>query len=607
MSIASMASRSPTFFRVDNTSNSYIRKSASQSARRSACDRCRAYKLRCVWPSDEIPSPERNEASLMPCARCVKAGVECVRVAHARRSPTIRPSGYERRLARPPPLSPPASNQSANNRRTFVSGVVAKSYPDKSASLSVYSSPLSAHPSREDCTTGQMPSTVSPMEYQHSNVFAPSSSDAPAMSTKFPPLLPMNRDERTGPDVSYGLGEFDLEMMTSGSLLDAMLDDDLASANRNGEPGEPTDDQVRDSDQNVRQVKGTTGATTCSKTKGPPKTRHECLHRLSRLNLKLLDCLSAAEDHPIALEDILAYQSPCDTPETKPCKNIIGFLLESSQEFLDAVEGLKDLMERQEKESSYDSNQNSEDFLVDSLDTSVFFNNQTRNKPQNDDGDTIYSQFSGTTLHPPGGENMPGSTTSSHPRRPGGHCSGPTTLTIMTCYIWLFHGYEAVFAAIHDSLLSQNQRRKNRRTALSGHEGRIGDPQDAQQMSPQSKSRKTDLATSLLPNVRIGGFQLDGHPHLQIEMLIYISCRILNQMESVLGIKPKPADSDTTESGTISIADREKSFLDPRCTPTLLRSLLCAADGDEDDCSTSAPTTLIEGIVKKIRRMLDIK
>ncbi|KAK1850649.1 hypothetical protein CCHR01_06721 [Colletotrichum chrysophilum] len=603
-----MASRSPTFFTVDNTSNSYIRKSASQSARRSACDRCRAYKLRCVRPSDEIPSPERNEASLTPCARCVKAGVECVRVAHARRSPTIRPSGYERRLARPPPpLSLPAFNQPANNRRASVSGVGVKSYPEKSVSLGVYPSPLSAHPSREDCTAGPMPSTVSPMEYQHNNVFAPASSaDAPVMSAKFPPLLSMNRDERTGPDVSYGLGEFDLDMMTSGSPLDGMLDDDLPSANRNSEPGESIASKVRDSHQKVHQDKRTIGATTCSKTKGPPRTKHECLYRLSSLNLKLLDCLSAAEDHHITLEDILAYKSPCDTSETKPCKNIIGFLLESSQEFLDAVEGLKDLMERQEKESSYDSHHNSEDFLVDSLDTSVFFNTETRNRSHNDDGDAIYSQFSGTTLHPSGGETTPGSTTSSHPKRSSSHCSGPTTLTIMTCCIWLFHGYEAVFAAIHDALLSQNQQRKNRRTSLSAHEGPIGDPQDGQQTSPQSKCWKTDLAPSLLPNVRIGGFQLDGHPHLQIEMLIYISCRILNQMESVLGIDPKPADIDTAEPLPISIVDRAKSFLDPRCTPTLLRSLLCAADGDEDGRSTSAPTTLIEGIVKKIRRMLDI-
>lgn len=607
MSTAPMASRSPTFFTVDNTSNSYIRKSASQSARRSACDRCRAYKLRCVRPSDEVPSPERNEASLMPCARCVKAGVECVRVPHARRSPTIRPSGYERRLARPPPLSLPGFNQPANNRRASVSGAGAKSYHDRSASLSVFPSPLSAHPSREDCTTGQMPSTVPPMEYQHNNVFKPaSSSDAPVMSANFPPLLPMNSNDRTGPDVSYGLGEFDLDIMTSNSPLEGMLDDDLQSTNRNGEAMESTNDQARDPDQKSYQDKRSMGPTKCFKIKGPPRTKHECLYRLSSLNLKLLDCLSAAEDHPITLEDILAYKSPCDTSETKPCKNIIGFLLESSQEFLDAVEGLKDLMERQEKESSYDSYHNSEQFLVDSLDTSVFFNNETRKKIRNDDGDTIYSHFSGTTLHPSGGENTPGSTTSSHSKRSGGHCSGPTTLTIMTCCIWLFHGYEAVFAAIHNALLEQNQQRKDRRASLSGHEGRVGDARDPQQISTQSKSWKIESAPSLLPNVRIGGFQLDGHPHLQIEMLIYISCRILNQMESVLGIDPKPAETDITDSATMPMIESEKGFLDPRCTPAFLRSLLCAADGDENGPSTSAPTTLIEGIVKKIRRMLDI-
>ncbi|KAK2770249.1 hypothetical protein CKAH01_14827 [Colletotrichum kahawae] len=451
-----------------------------------------------------------------------------------------------------------------------------------------------------------MPTTVSPMEYQHHNVFAQPSSDAPAMSTKFPTLLPTNSNERTGPDVSYGLGAFDLDIMASSSPLDGMLDDDLPSANRNGDPMETTDDQVRDPDQNKHQDKKTMDSTKCSKTKSPPRTKHECLYRLSSLNLKLLDCLSAAEDHPITLEDILAYKSPCDTSETKSCKNIIGFLLESSQEFLDAIQALKDLMERQGKESSYDSYHNSEDFLADSLDTSVFFNNETRNKSQNGDGDTVYSQFSGTTLHPSGGETTPGSTISPHSKRSGGHCSGPTTLTIMTCCIWLFHGYEAVFSAIHNALLSQNQQRKDRRASLSGHDGRIGDAQEGQEMSPQSKSWKADLAPSLLPNVRIGGFQLDGHPHLQIEMLIYISCRILNQMESVLGIDTRPAEKNIADPATVPLSCRDKAFLDPRCTPTFLRSLLCGTDGDEDGHSTSSPTTLIEGIVKKIRRMLDM-
>ncbi|TDZ60806.1 Cytochalasin cluster regulator ccsR [Colletotrichum trifolii] len=701
-----MASPSPSFFAVDNTSNPYARKPSLENAhtRRSACDRCRAHKLRCVRPVavavDDTPLASRNDTTLTPCERCVKAGVECVRLARGRRSPAIRQSGYERRLARPSPLSPSAFNQAPVSRHVAVpaSGGKVNVYHDNSAPpLTVFPSPLSAHAPRDDCTSSQMQSAMSAaMDYQHHDSLfeAGSAADAHAMSGEFPSsLLQTSGGQRAGHDVSYGLSELELDMMASSSPLGGGggggMPNDMPSSNPLREPPESGLGQP------VGQNDKTMTPMECLQAAGPPRTKHECLRRLSGLTMKLLDCLSAAEDHPITLQDILAYRSAPPTPgtgagagagagtshELTPCKNIIGFLLESSQDFLDAVEGLRDLMERQDRESSYDSYPNSDYSAADSQDTPVFLDGEPLARTQNDDRDTTYSQFSGTTLHtssagdtaaaaaaaPPPPPRQPGGVSS----RQGGYCSGPTTLTIMTCYLWLFHGYEAVFAAIHDALVAQNQQRLDRRGSHTRHHNhhqehrRAGEAHDTQQQQqqqhsspprqhgflPLKSSKAADLAPTLLPDLRIGGFHLDGHPHLQIEMLIYLSCRILRQMETVLGIdarpaaaaaaeadppQPPPTTTTTTttgkhpaEAGGVSApqthhGQRERSFLDPRCTSGFLRSFLCASsssaaaaavdssaedDGRDDRVGRGgslARSTLIDGRVQKIRRILDI-
>ncbi|TDZ28123.1 Cytochalasin cluster regulator ccsR [Colletotrichum spinosum] len=704
-----MASRSPSFFAVEHTSNPYARKPSLENARRSACDRCRAHKLRCVRPVavavavDDAASSlaSRNDTTLTPCERCVKAGVECVRLARGRRSPAIRQSGYERRLARPSPLSPTAFNQAPVSRHVAVPGSGGKVsvYHDSSAPLSVFPSPLSAHAPREDCTSSQMQSAMSAaMDYQHHDSLfeAGSAADAHAMSGEFPSsLLQTSGGQRGGHDVSYGLSELELDMMASSSPLGGGgggIPNDMPSSNPLREPPESGLDRARNCGQPVGQNDKTMTPMECLQAAGPPRTKHECLRRLSGLTMKLLDCLSAAEDHPITLQDILAYKSAPPTPgtgagagtghELTPCKNIIGFLLESSQDFLDAVEGLRDLMERQDRESSYDSYPNSDYSAADSHDTPVFLDGEPLARTQNDDRDTTYSQFSGTTLHTSsasaGDTAAAAAAAPPPPRQPGGvsprqggYCSGPTTLTIMTCYLWLFHGYEAVFAAIHDALVAQNQQRLDRRGSHTRHHHhhshqehrRAGEAHDTQQQQQQQQrpgflplksSKAADLAPTLLPDLRIGGFHLDGHHHLQIEMLIYLSCRILRQMETALGIDarpaaaaaaaaeaeadpPQPPPTTTTgkhpaEAGGVSAThthhrQRERSFLDPRCTSGFLRSFLCASspsssasaaaavdssaedDGRDDQVGrggSSARSTLIDGRVQKIRRILDI-
>lgn len=66
----------------------------------------------------------------------------------------------------------------------------------------------------------------------------------------------------------------------------------------------------------------------------------------------------------------------------------------------------------------------------------------------------------------------------------------PTTLTILTCYTWLLQAYDTIFSQIYSALAI--------RTDIT---------------SPSS-------SPSVLPGLQFGGFDLDEHRDMQIEMPI---------------------------------------------------------------------------------------
>ncbi|KAK1997790.1 hypothetical protein LX36DRAFT_657215 [Colletotrichum falcatum] len=102
-----------------------------------------------------------------------------------------------------------------------------------------------------------------------------------------------------------------------------------------------------------------------------------------------------------------------------------------------------------------------------------------------------------------------------------------TTFTIISYYIWLFYSYKVVFTAVHNTLLAQKHKRKQR---------------------IQNSTNQEQEELVVLLNLNISGFNLSWHPHLQIEMLVHISCQMMQRIEPILGIDPASCKSQDHQS-----------------------------------------------------------
>ncbi|OBR13038.1 C6 finger domain-containing protein [Colletotrichum higginsianum IMI 349063] len=614
----------PVLFTVDSNSHAQSSHNSSGSSRRSACDRCRAHKLRCVRPSGGDFIGEGNETTLLACERCVKAGAECLRMVRTRRAP-IRTSGYEQRLAHGPFSPTTIYKRPGNANRLSLSGAGDNGYRD-SGQRAPFPSPASTqHPDEGRIASQLAPNSVPTTTFQHNLIFEPTVSNAVTLPPDFHSLLSTESDLGPGPNMACDLGELDPDMTNSDSTLEEMMETEVRLAHRLRDPA----GDVASSNNSSHQM----GLQNKHNTNGPPNTKNECLNRLARLNLKLLECLSAAEDQPIALEDILAYTIPCTSSisngtaaETMPCKNIIGILLESSQAFLEILVRLRTLMESQEEQQYCYSSSNSDCSYLDSQDVTDFFSNEDTggvHEPlsekmgddvEKDDRENMGAQYPGLKTYQSFSTPAPAAANLLC-HQSGRFCSSPATFTIMTCYLWLFHGFEVVFAAIHDALLAQQHQQQLRQQGPQQKhqeercQGQTNDRPLASPLSPLSsrmlKGDKKNAGPLVLPDIRLGGFHLDGHPHLQIEMLIHLSCQILHRIETTLGIDSTGSGNQAPAQPTMPSAHRESGLLDPRCTPAFLLVFMHGARVGGENCQMSARSALAGGVIKNIRGILD--
>ncbi|RYP62838.1 hypothetical protein DL771_009559 [Monosporascus sp. 5C6A] len=151
----------------------------------------------------------------------------------------------------------------------------------------------------------------------------------------------------------------------------------------------------------------------------------------------------------------------------------------------------------------------------------------------------------------------------------------PTTLTILSCYTWLLKGYEVVLSGIHEMLASQDRL------------------QDLQSLP------------AIVPGARIGGFGLEDHPDMQIEMVIHIGRQLLQRIEGALGVQVvsemgkgglggssrENPSSQGGGGGAGSATSDERGILDPKSAAAVLDSWFTNAasrgssggnGGDED-------------------------
>lgn len=131
----------------------------------------------------------------------------------------------------------------------------------------------------------------------------------------------------------------------------------------------------------------------------------------------------------------------------------------------------------------------------------------------------------------------------------------PTTLTILTCYSWLLKGYEVVLSGIHEMLASQDR--------LQGLQS----------------------LPAIAHGARIGGFGLEDHPDMQIEIVIHVGWQFLQRIEGALGVqvvsemskgglggssRDNPSSQGGGGGGAGSATTDERGILDPKSAAAVL-------------------------------------
>lgn len=390
------------------------------SPRRSACDRCRSHKLRCVrLDQPNGSSIANNPESLMPCQRCLKAGAECVATAHLTSKPTgdnhpthhvstsssHSTSPYQQRspaadrqlnndfsIEMPPQPGPQAKRKNSGDPR-----------PGKDASPPWASASLLSPPASDKC---QRSSHASFLDIEkvglESREFGPMSG-----------LLPNNAG-------------------TSAHMLHyAPPTEPIVSSNYFGTSANMVVGQNLN-----EELMGLSGSST-----------EDCIHRLSQLSSKLLVDFgkNSSNNHSNNMGDMMSFLTPPGgTPTwhqdgtngmtTNYLSNTVSKLFESLQVFLETVERLRPSpASSAASECSY-SDQWDEPEFVSTSDDSQIFNNAI----------TVDHMHGSSETHTSAGDSSSA-------------LDMPATMTILTCYTWLLKGYEQVLSGIQETLATQGR------------------------------------------------------------------------------------------------------------------------------------------------------
>ncbi|KAI0817247.1 hypothetical protein GGR55DRAFT_673085 [Xylaria sp. FL0064] len=441
----------------------------AENSRRSACDRCRGQKLRCVRPPRNTPSAD--EQTLEPCVRCVKAGAECVGAL-----PTSRKATKDNRLQNPTPS--PRVQTGHSPLQPLYPKVTKDSLPQKPSPESDYQGHAepgdqgNPQPAKRRSVEPGHIAFGSPDFNPHSLTIG--SSTTLSFGTNREPAFHHN-----GP-FNVDIASFSLPSTSepcpkpseAASMMDMLL-----------EPVSSTESNA--STFGFGTNWGDTDVSSDTKT---PDSREDGLHRLSELNSRIVRDFKGVNS--IAVDDIIFSLSRCE-PDNQSGRaepqSPIGRVLESSQIFLEILQGLKpEHYSYAESECSYsDFRDENELSHLPSDHHQTFRDMEARDS-------TVYVNNDLAAISPPPSGPPP--------------VDMPMTLIILTCYTMLLQTYETIFSRIHECLFSQHE-------------------QVPRQLIPP-----------VLPGLHIGGFYLNKHQDLQMDILISLSYKMLERIEEALGI-----------------------------------------------------------------------
>lgn len=491
----------------------------SEISRRSACDRCRGQKLRCVREVSSR-SQRSGEESLPPCDRCLKAGAECI-------------SGdYPRRRLAGDATAPNTSTSSSLSHEQTLQNIL----PSTSSSYSVNLG-FSRPPTRSDNRSKQNQDRFDQMVgVEPRGNFFPESMERPSKRRSIDPLYQRLDRSVYNSDVGQYQNAFALKASANDGASDpngntsmshGQLDNGTLSLDTNLTKfahhfnGDAVDFGVCLEMASTSHSEGNSVSLTETilPTSGDPSSGHpafsstgssllptmntpaDCVHCLSDLCSRLMKTVDD-DGNLDSLVDILSYNQHLSGGLSSPLpKNAIGQVLESSQLFLDILSSLRSLVSPKQSRSS--SPANSDCSYSDLWDSGGLISPITTNKtsfPDNAMAEALFSSASSTTHNTTPGQTRNHSSIAS-PSASTLPLDIPTTLIILTCYIWLLRTYDAIFRRIYACL-----------------------------------SSKACTVPSIMPGLSIGGFNLCERKELQVDILIQLSTHMLERIEEMLGI-----------------------------------------------------------------------
>ncbi|KAI0096612.1 hypothetical protein GGR51DRAFT_567111 [Nemania sp. FL0031] len=490
-----------------------------ENSRRSACDRCRGQKLRCVRLGT---TQSGDDPTLEPCERCVKAGAECISSL-----PTLRKTTKDGRSSNVGPLSRPQSDH------TSLQPLFPKNTPYSEAiggnSVVVHERPLADNtqrtpPSESDYhTRTEIQDQCHPRSRKrrltdgsHTGFGVYGFDDTHSFSLGSADPVPFGTDKdpaflRNGSPI-IDLTGFSLSPIpkSCAKLGDAPLMMDVLFEQVSSAGGGAS---IIVPDTSMEDASSSTENKTTA-------SREDHLHRLLELNSRILRDFKGVNS--IAAADIVSNLTRCETGnptctmEPLVPSSPIGRVLEGSQVFLELLHSMRpEVYPYAESECSYSEfSDESELSRLSSKDPS-FYDMATR------DSTAYRNQNIMTPVS----------------QQPGSSPSVDTTMTlnILTCYTLLLQTYETIFSKIQEALLTNEK--------LFG-----------------------SLIPPVLPGLHIGGFYLNKHRDLQMEILMSISCKMLERIEEVLGISVISEPQDPA----LNPISQRRGLLDSSCASALL-------------------------------------
>ncbi|KAI0972722.1 hypothetical protein F4678DRAFT_429142 [Xylaria arbuscula] len=379
------------------------------SPRRSACDRCRSHKLRCVRLDANSNSVAGNPDSLMPCQRCLKAGTDCVATAHL----SGKPTGEAHPIHRIPTASHSASPY---QQRSPVHDRQLKDF-------SIDMSPQSNPQAKGRKSTGPRPAKDASPPWAPAPLVTPPASDTAPRSSH---------------PSSFDMDKVGLDSREYGPMSGLLHDNTGATHMLHYPPTEPlvppsyfgTPANVMVGQSLQEQQMDLSGAST-----------DDCLHRLSQLSSNLLVDFGKSNSSSIG-GDMMPFLSLPGGTTNNYLSNTISKLFESLQVFLETVERLRPCpMSSSASECSYSDQWDEPEFVSTTDDGQAFHNTIT-----------VDHMHGSIETHP----SVAGSTGAQSADDPKPF-DMPATLTILTCYTWLLKGYEMVLAGIQEKLASHDR------------------------------------------------------------------------------------------------------------------------------------------------------